>query len=136
MCFFCNYLLSHISISKPIKHILGDLRRCVFFCTYLVYFFCFFLLSLKNSYIGHLWNSSVLRSNLTVNGFFLPFLGFIAKSRLFFILEPCSLPKLFLFFSMIFHFILIPIASSFWFPPLIWWVGRLDELWGGRWRHT
>ncbi len=69
-----------------------------------------------------------LRSNLTVNDFFLPFLGFIAKSRLFFILEPCSLPKLFLFFSLIFYFILIPIASSFWFPPLIWWVGRLAEL--------
>jgi hypothetical protein len=76
------------------------------------------------------------RSKLTVDGFFLPFLGFIAKSRLLFILEPCSLPKLFLFFSLIFYFILIPIASSFWFPPFIWWVGRLAELWGGRWRHT
>jgi hypothetical protein len=64
--------------------------------------------------------------------FFLPFLGFIAKSRYFFILEPFSVPNLFLCFFLIFYFILIPIPSSFWFPPLIWWVDRLAELWGGK----
>jgi hypothetical protein len=77
-----------------------------------------------------------IRSILTALLFFLPFLGFIAKSRYFFILEPFSLPNLFLCFFLIFYFILIPIASSFWFPPLIWWVGWLAELWGGRWRRT
>jgi hypothetical protein len=58
-----------------------------------------------------------LRSILTALPFFLPFLGFIAKSCYFFILEPFSIPNLFLCFFLIFYFILIPIASSFWFHP-------------------
>jgi hypothetical protein len=58
-----------------------------------------------------------LRSKLTALPFFLPFLCFIAKSRYFFILEPFSLPNLFLCFFLIFYFILISIASSCWFPP-------------------
>jgi hypothetical protein len=37
--------------------------------------------------------------------------------------------------SCMFLIILIPIASSFWITPLIWWVGGLAELWGGRLQH-
>ncbi len=53
----------------------------------------------------------------------------------FLILEPTRLPNKICLVFCIFSIILIPIASSFWITPLIWWVGRLAELWGGRWRH-
>jgi hypothetical protein len=51
------------------------------------------------------------------------------------ILEPTRLPHKIFLVSCIFLIILIPIASSFWITPLIWWVGWLVELWGRRWRH-
>ncbi len=53
----------------------------------------------------------------------------------FLILEPTRLPNKIFLVSCIFSILLIPIASSFWITPLIWWVGRLVELWGGRWRR-
>ncbi len=43
-----------------------------------------------------------VRSILTALPFFLPFLGFIAKSRIFFILEPFSLPNVFCVLSCLF----------------------------------
>ncbi len=49
----------------------------------------------------------------------------------FLILEPTRPPNKILIVSCIFLIILIPIASSFWITPLIWWVGGLAELWGG-----
>jgi hypothetical protein len=45
----------------------------------------------------------------------------------FLILEPTRLPNKIFLVSCIFLIILIPIASSFWMTPLIWWVGRLVE---------
>ena len=48
----------------------------------------------------------------------------------FLILEPTRLPNNIFLVSCIFLIILIPIASSFWTTPLIWWVGQLAELWG------
>jgi hypothetical protein len=53
----------------------------------------------------------------------------------FLILKPTRLPNKIFLVSCIFLIIFILIASSFWITPLIWWVGRLAELWGGRWRH-
>jgi hypothetical protein len=53
----------------------------------------------------------------------------------FLILKPTRLPNKIFLVSCIFSIILIPIASSFWITPLIWWVGWLAELWGGRWRR-
>jgi hypothetical protein len=45
---------------------------------------------------------SFIAESLTALPFFLPFLGFIAKSRIFFILKPFSLPNDFCVFSCIF----------------------------------
>jgi hypothetical protein len=53
----------------------------------------------------------------------------------FLILEPTRLPNNIFLVSCIFSIILIPIASSFWITPLIWWVGQLADLWRGRWRR-
>ncbi len=50
----------------------------------------------------------------------------------FLILESTRLPNKIFLVSSIFSIILIPITSSFWITPLIWWVGQLAELWGGR----
>jgi hypothetical protein len=41
----------------------------------------------------------VVTTGITALPFFLPFLGFIAKSRIFLILEPFSLPNVFCVFS-------------------------------------
>jgi hypothetical protein len=74
---------------------------------------------------------------LTAFPFFSPFL-FIAETRpkpSFFNPQAFQPPKQIFLVSCIFLIILIPIASIFWITPLIWWVGRLAELWGGRWRH-
>jgi hypothetical protein len=49
----------------------------------------------------------------------------------FLILEPTRLPNKIFLVSCIFSIILIPIASSFWITPLIWWVGRLTNCGGG-----
>ncbi len=68
--------------------------------------------------------------------FFSPFLDLSLKHAPdphFLILEPTRLPNEIFLVSCIFLIILIPIASSFWITPLIWWVGRLVELWGERW---
>jgi hypothetical protein len=70
---------------------------------------------------------------LTAFPFFPLFLDLLLKhapNPLFLILEPSSLPNKIFLVSCIFLIILIPIASCFWITPLIWWVGRLAELWG------
>ncbi len=61
------------------------------------------------------------------------FLDLLLKHTLdphFLILEPTRLPNKIFLVSYVFSIILIPIASSFWITPLIWWVVQLVELWG------
>jgi hypothetical protein len=67
--------------------------------------------------------------------FFSPFFDLSLKHAPdphFLILDSTRLPNKIFLVSYIFSIILIPIASSFSITPLIWWVGRLAELWGGK----